>query len=338
MGRPTISDVAEKSGFSKATVSAVINNASTVSDSTRRKVEQVIDELNYRPRAAARNVFQAAENKSLGLVVKEGGNPYYVDVLNGARSYANEEGYTLLTASSEGKYASEQKIVDVFKGRDVDGLIVVPVLNSETDLSYLFELKRRNFPFVLLEEIQGIQASLVDIDNEAASKKVAQHLFEKGHQRLVHFAGPTYSMHSKERIWGIQNAFSESPLAFSHDLVVRAGATLRSGYETAVEYFDDVAADERPTAAICYNDLVAIGVMRALREAELHVPEDVAVVGCDDIDIAEYMETPLTSIQIPKFEMGRRAAKMLVEQVESKEETSPTKIRLEAELVKRATT
>jgi DNA-binding LacI/PurR family transcriptional regulator len=338
MARPTISDVAEKAGYSKATVSAVLNDADTVSESTRKKINRVIDELNYRPRAAAQKGFRGDDNKSIGLIIKEEGNPYYADVISGARDFTNQNGYTLVVGSSGGEYDSEQEIVDVFKSKDVDGLIIVPVLDSNTDLSYLFELKRRNFPFVLLEEIRGIQASLVDIENVSASKMAASYLIESGHRHIVHFAGPEYSMHSEERVRGVRKAFSESPLAFSDDLIVPTGAHLEDGYEVGISYFGDTDSEERPTAVICYNDLVAIGLMRALRELDISVPGDVSIIGCDDIEFAKYVSVPLTSIHIPKFEMGRRAAKILVQQIESDQKRAPQQEYLQAELVQRAST
>ena len=338
MSRPTIGDVAEKAGFSKATVSAVLNDAGTVKDSTRRKVNQAIDELNYRPRAAAQNGFRADLNKSIGLIIKEGDNPYFADVIAGARERGNEKGYTILSASSEGNYDCEQKIVDVFKNKDVDGLVIIPVLESGADLSYLFDLKRRNFPFVLLEEVQGVQASLVDIDNEKASKMAAEHLLDGGHERIVHFAGPEYSMHSMERIRGIRQAFSESPLVFSDDLVVQAGAHLRDGYQTGMEYFGEAVGEKRPTGVTCYNDLVAVGLMRALQELGIDVPEEVAVIGCDDIELTQYISTPLTSIRVPKFDMGYRSVDILIDQIESDQATTPKKVHLDAELVQREST
>ena len=338
MSRPTIGDVAEKAGFSKATVSAVLNDADTVKDSTRRKVNRAIDELNYRPRAAAQNGFQADLNKSIGLIIKESDNPYFADVIAGARNRGNEEGYTILSASSEGNYDTEQQIVDVFKNKDVDGLVIIPVLEKNAELSYLFDLKRRNFPFVLLEEVKGVQASLVDIDNEEASKMAAQHFLDEGHERIVHFAGPEYSMHSMERVRGMRQAFSESPHVFSDDLVVQAGAHLSDGYQTGKEYFGELPVEERPTGVICYNDLVAVGLMRALRELEIDVPGEVAVIGCDDIELAQYVSTSLTSIRIPKFEMGYRAVDILIDRVELDQTPAPEKIHLDAELVQREST
>lgn len=338
MSKPTIDDVAKKAGYSKATVSAVINDSDSVKDSTRRKILNVMEELNYRPRASARRGFRSASGKTLGVIIKEVDNPYYAEVISGVREYANSKGYTLLAASSEGDLSSEQRIVDVMKSKDVDGLIIIPLTDDGADLSYLFELKRRNFPFVLLEEIRGVRASVIDIDNVAASKMAVKYLIDQGHTRIVHFAGPAYSAHSQERIEGVRAAYSESQLVFDDAVVVPAGAHLENGYETGLEYFQDVGSRSRPTAVTCYNDLVALGLMRALDELGISVPDDVAVIGCDDIDMLQYLPVPLSSVRIPKREMGRRSAEVLIRHMESDDRVSPQKIFLDAELMVRGTT
>jgi DNA-binding LacI/PurR family transcriptional regulator len=294
--------------------------------------------MNYRPRASAQRGFQAGTNKSLGLIIKEVDNPYYAEIINSIRSYARQRGYTLLIASSEGEYDAEQQVVDVFKSKDIDGIILIPVLSQETDLSYLYDLKRRNFPYVLLEEIRGVQANLVDIDNEEALKKATRYLIEQGHRRIIHLAGPEYSMHSKERVAGVRAAFSESPLAFREEQIVAAGARVADGYQAGKAFFESCPPEERPTAVTCYNDLVAIGLMRALRELDLDVPDDVSVVGCDDIDLVNYLTVPLTSIRVPKQEMGRRAAEILIDHIESGKKKPLEKEYLESEIVERAST
>lgn len=336
MERPTINDVASHAEVSKATVSAVINDSDSVHDATRAKVMEVINDLNYRPRASAQRGFQASPAKSIGLIIKEVENPYYASVISGVRSFANENGYTLLVASSEATYEDEQRIVEVFKAQDVDGLLVVPVLDEETDLSYLYELKRRNFPFVLLEEIRGVQANLVDINNVAVSKKAVKHLMGQGHSRIVHFAGPSYSTHSQERVEGVRRAFSESELVFSREVIVAAGDSLEEGYEAGRAYFGGRDAEARPTAVTCYNDLVAIGLARALREEGLEVGEEVSLIGCDNIELLDYLPVPISSIEVPRFEMGRRAAQILVSRLDGRgQKKQPEKVYLDAELVLR---
>jgi LacI family transcriptional regulator/LacI family repressor for deo operon, udp, cdd, tsx, nupC, and nupG len=336
--RATIIDVAKEAGVSKATVSAVLNDAGPVRDSTRDRVRAAIESLNYRRAPAVGAAAATTSARSLALVIKEFDNPYYAEVISGARTAAMAKGYTLLVVSSEGEYDAERRAVDMLQSKHVDGLIVTPVLNEHADLSHLFELKRHNFPFVLLEEIRGVPASLVDIDNVEGSRLAVAHLIENGHTRIVHFAGPDYSTHSRERVNGVRRACSASRLIFGDDDVVVAGAHLEDGYRCGLEFFRGRDAADRPSAVTCYNDLVAIGLCRALLELGLRVPDDVSVVGFDDIPLLAYLPVPLTTVRMPKVEMGRVAAQMLIRHVESKEVVPPRKVYLSAELVVRGST
>src|SRR5919202_2678158 len=178
--RATIDDVARHAGVSKATVSAVINDTGAVRHSTRDRVMAAVELLNYRPAVQAGRAG-ARRDKSVALLVKEIDNPYYADVIAGARAHAGESGYTLLVVSSEGEYDAERRAVELLRGKDVDGVIVTPVLDEHADLSHFFELKRRNVPFVLLEAVRGVRACIVDGDNVGGSRRTVEHLFAPGH-------------------------------------------------------------------------------------------------------------------------------------------------------------
>lgn len=337
MKKPTINDVARLAEVSKATVSAVLNDTGTVRRSTRDRVLSVIESLNYR-KTGPDGRGPGQQMRSLALVIKEIDNPFYGEVINGARAAAEEAGYSLVVMSSEGAHEAERRAVELLQRKDVDGLILTPVLDVDADLSHLFELKRRNFPFVLLEELRGVPASLIDVDNEEASQRAVEFLIEQGHTRIVHLAGPEYSSHSQERIDGVRRACSGSHVIFSDGDVVRAGAHLEDGYRAGLEYFRGRTAAERPTAATCYNDLVALGLCRALAELGIRVPGDVSVVGFDDIPLLDFLPLRLTTVRMPKAEMGRRAAELLIGHMESREALPPQKVYLEAELVVRDST
>lgn len=338
--RPTIQDVAELAGVSKATVSAVLNEKGTARASTRATVLDAMRRLNYRPRAAARRRGVNEIVHAVGFVQRDQGNPYYSEIIAGAESYLRERGYVLLVAASEGDFKNEQRIINLFVAKDVDGILLTPVLDNETDLSHIFDLKRRNIPFVLLEEVRGIQANLVDVDTVEGAKAAARYLIDLGHARIVHFAGPRYSLHSEERIDGVRGAYSESHLVFSDDLIVPAGDSLEAGYRTGLAYFRDRAAEDRATAVTCYNDLVALGLCRALNELGLRVPHDVSVIGFDDLKLIDYLSPAarLTSVRIPKFEVGRTAAEILHRDIEGKEPAGSSKVYLHAQLMIRQTT
>ena len=328
-----MADIARQAGVSKATVSAVINGKDWVGDETRALVQSIVDRHGYRPRSAAR-LNGHRPRRCLGYLIKEAQNPYYAETLAGIQAVAAEAGYLVQVASSEGDLDRERRLVEWFTAQDVDGLAITPILHEDADLSHLFELKRLNVPFVLLERVRGLQASLVDIDNVEAATAAARYLLELGHERVVHFAGPEYSAHSEERARGVRLAFSETRRRFDERDLVPAGDSLEDGYRAAAAFF---AEGVPPTAVFCYNDLVALGVMRALRERGLHVPDDVSVVGFDDLEILEYLPVPLTTVHVPKRAMGEAAAQLLIREVESKGRTAERRS-LEARLVIRAST
>ena len=336
--RPTISDVAREAGVSKASVSAVLNDKGGVSETTRARILNVCARLNYRPSGLARTRGVARHRRTIGLVIKELDNPYFMEVAAGALNEGRKHGYTVWVASSEGEYAAEKESVEQLCEKGVDGLIINPVLGGDADLSHLFDLRRRNVPFVLLEALRGVPASLVDIENVDASRRAVEHLLELGHQRIIHFAGPEHSIHSEERIEGIRHAFSRSPLSFPDTAIVPAGAHLEDGYRAGIAYFRECAPEERPTAATCYNDLVALGLLRALTELGLGVPQDVSVVGFDDLELLEYLPVPLTTVHVPKYEMGRRAVEMLVRHIENREQLPAAREYLTGQLIVRSST
>ena len=336
--RATITDVAAHAGVSKATVSAVLNDSAGVRGATRERVLSAVELLDYRPATGAGAASARRTARSLGVLIKEADNPYYAGIVAGARGAAEARGYTLLVASSEGDYDAERRAVELLHAKEVDGLMVTPVLDGSADLSHLFELKRRRYPFVLLEQVRGVPAHLVDVDNVQAASDAAAHLIGLGHTRLAHFAGPGYSMHTHERVHGVRRACSASAVLFGDAQVVAAGPGLEDGYRAALAYFRGRAPGDRPTGVTCYNDLVAIGVCRALAELGLRVPDDVSVVGYDDLQLLDYVSPRLTSVRVPKREVGRMAAELLHEEIEGGPPAAPRKEYLRAELVLREST
>jgi len=335
--RPTITDVAKHTGVSKATVSAVLNDSATVKRDTRDRVLASIELLNYRPTQQT-GANSPRHHRTIGIIIKEHDNPYYDEVIAGVREHAETQGYILFVVSSEGSYAAERRAVEVLRDKDVDGLIAAPVMDEHADLSHFFELKRRNFPFVFLEQVRGVPASLVDLENVGASQKAVEHLFALGHRRIAHFAGPAYSAHSQERVDGVHRAYSSSHLVFAPEDIVLAGAHFQDGLRAGHELFESRDKSEWPTAITCYNDLVAMGLIKALSELGIRCPDDVSVVGFDDIKFCENFMVPLTTVRVPKFEMGNVAAQLLIRHIESKQAVTPQKIYLDATLVVRGST
>ncbi len=339
MKKVTIDDIAREAGVSKGTVSAVINQKNTVNSETREIVLDTMKQLNYRPKGSARNLRRVKKGyASIGLLVRELDNPFYTTLALGVMEYAISKGYLVFIASSEGDHNSEDKITDSFAVRDIKGAIIAPVLEGTAEIEHLFELKMINFPFVLLESVKGIQANVVSINNIKAMKEAIKYLMDNGHSRIVHFAGPKHAFHTYERIDGFRRAYSESRFAYSNDMIVPTGALLEDGHRTCHDYFRNRSREDYPTAIVCYNDLVALGVMTALAELDIQVPDEISVIGTDDIPFSKNIPVKLTTIQAPIRELGRRAAEILIRNIESSESLPIENIVLNTNLVIREST
>ncbi|MCG8606053.1 LacI family transcriptional regulator [bacterium] len=338
MKRVTIDDVAKAVGVSKGTVSAVINAKNTVKPETREKVLQAMRDLNFRPKGMARNLKQAETDKSIGLIIKDLNNPFYTSIAMGVKEYANSKGYLVFITSSENNHLFEQKFSNLFALKDIKGAIIAPILEGAAEIEHLFRLKMLNFPIVLLEDIKGIQANVVSVDNIKAMKEAVKYLIGCGHKKIVHFAGPDNASHTHERIEGFRHAFSESHLSYSDDMVVPIGAHFEEGFDKTVAYFKNRDRRDYPTAIVCFNDQLASGVIAALKELNIRVPDDISILGNDDIYFAKLYPVALTTIRQPKRELGRKAAEVLIRNIESQEQLPVEKVVLETELIIRQST
>ncbi|MCI0708170.1 MAG: LacI family transcriptional regulator [Ignavibacteriae bacterium] len=338
MKRKTIADVAKLAGVSKATVSAVMNSKNAVRIETRDRILQVMKQLNFRPRGMARNLRNKDLDQSIAIIIKNLNYPFYTIIATGVREYANSKGYSVLVASSEDDHESEKKVTHLFSAKDIKGAIIAPIVEGASEIEHLFKLKMVNFPFVLLEDVKGIQANVVAIDNLRAIKKAVHYLIESGHEKIIHFAGPPSSSHTQERIEGFRDAFSESALVFHEDLIVSIGSHYEVSFGKTIEYFKDKKKEEYPTAIVCFNDEQALGVMAALKEMGIEVPGDISIVGNDDIYYARLYPVPLTTIRAPQFEIGRKAAEILIRNIESPTILPTERVVLDTEFIVRKST
>jgi len=339
----TIADVADHAGVSTGTVSAVLNQKPTVRSETRDRVLGSIDKLGYAPSKSAQELggvsnSGSAQTGTIGVIIKEADNPFYSELIMEVRRFLKKNGYDMFVGTSGGDYAEEGALIDSFRGHRVDGLIIAPVLHDDVDLSHLFTLLGADVPFVLLEDVQGLQANVVSIDNMKAAQRAVGYLIRQGHERILHFAGPPYTQHTRDRVLGVQKAFSESSLRYTDEVIVPAGAHMEDGFQAAIDTFETMTKKQLPTAVTCFNDLVAMGVLRALAQLYIDVPEDISVVGCDDIQHADYLTIPLTTVRSSKRKMGKQAVRLLLNQINAEESVEPRQAEIESELAIRAST
>jgi LacI family transcriptional regulator len=335
MKKITIVDVAKRAGVSKGTVSAVINAKNTVKPETRDHIHEVMKELNFRPKGIARNLKNGYWDKSIGVIIKDLNYPFYTSIASGVKDYANSKGYSVIITSSENDHECEKRFSHLFSTKDVKGAIIAPIVEGASEIEHLFKLKMINYPFVLLEDVKGIQANVVAINNLKAIKQAVKYLIESGHKKIVHFAGPPQSSHTQERIEGFRHAFSESTLVFHKSMVVSIGSVYDESYGKTLEYFKDRAKEDYPTAIVCFNDQQALAVINALKEINIKVPDDISIIGNDDIYYAKIYPVPITTIRAPQLEIGRKAAEILIRNIESPIILPVEKVVLETELIVR---
>ena len=338
MKKVTINDVAKKAGVSKGTVSAVINGKSTVKAETRDKVLLIMKKLNFRPRGMARFLKQDEKIKSIGLIIKDLNYPFYTSIAWGVKEYANQKGYLLFITSSENSHDYEKKFSHLFSSKDIKGAIIAPVLEGTAEIEHLFKLRMINYPFVLLEDVKGIQANVVSIDNIKAMKIAVKYLIDTGHTKIIHFAGPECASHTYERIDGFRQAFSESHLVCNEDMIVTIGAHYDECYQRCIDYFRNIDRKNYPSAIICFNDQQAYSVFDALNQLNIRVPEDISLVGNDDIYFSKHYPIPLTTIRAPMHELGRKSAEILIRNIESPEHLPIEKVVLDTDFIIRKST
>lgn len=309
MAKVSMREVADRAGVSVGTVSHVVNGSSKVADATAQKVNAAIEELGFVRNAAARQL-RSGHSSSLGLVVLDTSNPFFASVAHGARQACDEAGLALLIGDSGTDEVRESKYVDLFAEQRVNGLLVTP---AGADLSQLESIAGRGTPVMLVDRASnGYALSSVTVDNIAGGRMALDHIIAGGCRRPAFIGGPQSLPQVADRLAGARERVAESGLALpvfgTEELTILAG---RDAGEKVV----GLPADQRPDAVFCANDLLAVGFMQAvIMFSDLRIPEDIAIVGYDDIDYAFSTIVPLTSIRQPAALLGRTAVETLLQE------------------------
>lgn len=327
----TIREVAESAGVSYATVSHVINNTRLVSPETRERVLAAMSKLNYRPNALARSLRQGKTN-TIGLVLPDSANPFFAEISRSIEDEAFKQGYSVFLCNTELDTQRELFYVDVLSKKQVDGIIFVAAGDQADSLDFLL---RQNMPVVMVDrDVPNVEVDAVLTDNQLGGYLATRHLIELGHRRIACIAGPSSITPSAERVIGYRRALEEANLPYEENLVVCGDYHSQSGMEITHAILQ---MNPRPTAIFALNDLMALGALRAVAEVDCSVPEDLAVVGYDDLELAHFTNPPLTTIAQPKKEIGAQAVNLLVDRM-SQRSRPPIRLVLAPELIVRRST
>jgi DNA-binding LacI/PurR family transcriptional regulator len=314
-----IQDIAEHCGVSKATVSAVLAGKPGPSAETRDRILSIARSEGYSPNLIAVSLAKRS-SRLIGLVVKDILNPFYTKLIQGINTVVHAAHYNMIYHTSDENHERELQCLQMLGAYQVDGIIIAPV-QKRVNLSHLSQLADTGPPCVSLGKIPGVDMSYVDCDDEQVGYIATAYLLSLGYRRIYNLAGPRTALSAEQRLDGYRKAMAEHAVEFVKSRVLEAGAVFDDGYRVAKKVFLNRGAlkKELPIAILCYNDLMAFGVYKAASEAGLRIPEDVAVVGCDDIDFASISNPPLTTVSQSIFEMGKLAAEILFTSIRAKE-------------------
>ena len=333
----SVKDVATLAGVSVGTVSNVVNSSAVVSEATRQRVEDAIAKLGWVRNESARQL-RAGRSRSIGMVVMEIANPFFTDIVGGAEDYVHERGYTVQLGNSDQHVSRESAHLELFEEHRVRGVLVAPIREVG---DHVARLQRHGIPVVVVDRaVNQADCCSVAVDDVEGGRLAVAHLVDLGHQRIAFVGGPSTLQQVRDRSLGAQLAASQ--LGGEDRLLTIS--TPRLDTEFGVQVADQLAmmsAAERPTAVFAANDLLAIGLLQGFVTGGLRVPEDIALIGYDDIIFAAAAAVPLSSIRQPRRLLGRRAAELLFSEVDALDQGLPHEhqhVRFVPELVVRRST
>ena len=324
-------DVAKRAGVSISTVSHVVNNSRPVSNSARQRVIQAMDELGYKPNALARSLRQQKTN-SIGLIVPDSANPFFAEVARGIEDTSFDQNYSVILCNSDGNLDKQAIYTNLLIERQVAGILFVAA-GVSTEL--VDDLHRRRVPLVIIDrEIPNVSVDTVLTNHYQGGFLATQHLIDLGHLRIACISAGSELSPSAERVTGYRDALETSGITFDQSLVVRGDFQYESGYHAAHKLLQKEAP---PTAVFASNDLMAVGCISAITESGMRVPDQISVVGFDDVKLASFSNPPLTTIAQPKREIGELATEILLARIQDLD--APQRFeRLETSLIVRRST
>jgi LacI family transcriptional regulator len=333
----SMKDVAALAGVSVGTVSNVVNSPAMVAEPTRQRVERAIAKLGWVPNESARQL-RAGRSRSIGMVVMDIANPFFTDLVLGAEDWLNEQGYSVQVANSASKPSRESAQLALFEQQRVRGVLYAPIWGLDERVR---QLRRRGIPVVLLDRA-GNEADFcsVSVEDVEGGRLAVGHLLDQGHLNIAFVGGPSRLQQIRDRRQGAELARLQRGGLGNLLIISTPGTDTASGVAAADEIIA-LPAGERPTAVFAANDLVAIGLLQGFMTHGFAVPHDVAIIGYDDITFAASAAVPLSSIRQPRADLGRRAAELLLEEIEAvgqKVDHDHQQVRFTPELVVRRST
>ena len=308
----TIKRIAELAGVSGATVSKILNGKDQyISEQTRQRVLGIVEREGYIPNGIAKSL-RMKNTRIIGIIMPDVMNLFFSELARGIEDAADKKGYSVILCNSDNKESKEENYIQVLQEKMVDGIIL-----TASEKSVKKSLEGRNIPIVLLDRDISINGKVgkILLDNEEGSYNATNHLINKGCKNIGFISSDKTNKSSGQRLKGYEKAIKENNLKIDDRKIFLQNYTIETGFNGTIELINKTEID----GIVCGNDFIAIGAIKALKGMGLRVPEDVKVIGFDDISISKYMDPPLTTIRQPIYNMGEASVNMLISIIENKE-------------------
>lgn len=321
----TIKDVAKKAGVSVATVSRAINNNGYVHEDTRKLIDEAIQELNYKPNEVARSLFNK-KSRLIGLILPDIRNPFFPELARGVEDEMQEHGFRLIIGNADEQLEKELDYIETFKLNNVNGLI-----SATTNADVMTYYDKLSFPLVLLDRTSDQHPS-VQADGYKGGRLAASELVKRGSRRITLLKGPVELQTARDRFKGAVDELYHAKVHF--DVMTTSSFAVEKAEYWSKELFEQFPETD---GVIASNDVVAAAILHEAQKLGRSIPEDLQIIGYDDIPFSQFLYPPLSTIRQPAYEMGREAAKLLIKQING-EKLEAKCIKLPVEFIERQTT
>lgn len=309
-------DLAKLLGVSRQTVSAVLNGKEWVSQETRDRVLKAIREYNYAPNQHAVSLTGKG-TRLLGVVLRDISNPFYTQIAMGIESVARASQYSILYHNTFENHDYEVEAIRSLISFRVSGIIISPI-QLGVDLSHLQHVASLGIPIVSIDKLPNINCHSISFADREAAFRATCYLAERGHNDLAFIKGPESAASARERLQGFKDCVASRGLTVKDEWMVDPGTTEKERHDAIYRLLKDPA--NRPSAIFCFNDLLAVSVYKAAHELGIRIPQDLSVVGFDDIEIAQLLGPPLTTVRTDSYKVGEQAAQMIMSDLKGKGE------------------
>lgn len=325
----TIKDVAKKANVSITTVSRVINKIEGyTNEETKKRILKVIEELDYKPNALARSLV-TKRTKTIGLILPDISNPFFPSIAKSVEDLVNELGYNLILCNSYDDTEKEANYINVLKEKCVDGILL-----SSKQTKDKYDIYKDDIPMVFIDRKPEVEVKYgVFVDNYKGAYNATKHLIDLGHRSIACITGPKNINTTIERLRGYKDALIDNHIECDETIIKSNDYAIEGGYEAA----KDLIVNHNITAIFTHDDLMACGVYKAAKELSYKIPDDISVVGFDDITLVEFLDPPLTTIKQPTEDIGKVSVEILMDLIENNKIQGKI-ISLDTELIVREST